>query len=131
MENEFRYIHFPLFLIKHLYTPENQHTAISNIFDVGIYNYSKQFDFDETAAYSQIIYCYYRGGLTNKLQNHLQNLYDNDVLTLDQDYNGFNGSKFEPYELDEFCEYVKDQVEFKELCFEFYKMDSAGHDKCT
>ena len=38
MENEFRYVHFPLFLIKDLFSPKNQETVISNIFDLGIYN---------------------------------------------------------------------------------------------
>lgn len=125
MENEFRYVHFPLFLIKDLFSPKNQETVISNIFDLGIYNYSKQFQFQDFSAYSQVIYCYYRGGLTDELHEYLQNLYDKEVLTLDQDYNGFNGLKFEPYELDELCEYAKDHTELRELCIEFYKMDLA------
>ena len=55
MENEYRYIHFPLFLIKNLFSEKDLNNTVSDIIDVGIYNYSKQFDIDNLSAYSHVI----------------------------------------------------------------------------
>jgi len=127
MEGEYRYVYFPLFLIKNLFTAKDAENGISDIFDVGIYNYSKQFDIDNLSAYRQVIYCYYRGGLTHTLHSNLQYLYDNEDLTLDEDFNGFksDGSTFEPYELDEFVQIASTNNKLRDLCLEFYKMHLA------
>ena len=127
MENEYRYIHFPLFLIKNLFSEKDLNNTVSDIIDVGIYNYSKQFDIDNLSAYSHVIYCYYRGGLTDKLQSNLQYMYDNGDLTLDDDFNGFksDGSTFEPYELDELVQIALMNNILRDLCIEFYKMHLA------
>ena len=126
MENEYRYIHFPLFLLKDLFTSKkNQHSTISDIFDIGIYNYSNQFAIDDLSAYRQVIYCYYKGGLTDKLYSYLKGLYDNEDLTLDEDYNGFQGDTFEPYELDELDRIATGDIQLRDLCLEFYKMHLA------
>jgi hypothetical protein len=125
MENEIRYIHFPLFLISQLFAADKYTNAISNIFDVGIYKYSNQFKVDDLSAYRQVIYSFYRGGLTSNLQNFLQNCYDNDTLTLDDDYNGFNGDSFDPFELDELCELGATNKILRDQCIEFLKMKLA------
>ncbi|AMR34253.1 hypothetical protein A0256_23770 [Mucilaginibacter sp. PAMC 26640] len=125
MENELKYIHFPLCLIKHLFISKDQISAIDNIFDVGIFNYSKTFRVDDVSVYRQVIYCYYRKGLTDKLYHYLEDLYRNKVLSFDQDYNGFQGDEFDPYELDELIGYAKDHIAFRDMSVEFYKMDLA------
>jgi DNA-binding CsgD family transcriptional regulator len=125
MENEFGYIHFPLSLIKHLFVSNNPDTAITDIFEIGIYNYSKQFKIEDASAYRQVIYCYYRGDITDELQNCMQRLYDSGTLTIDEEYNGFYDMTFEPDELDELSDYAISNKPFREKCFEFFRMHQA------
>ena len=127
MEGEYRYVYFPLFLIKNLFSEKDLKYTVSDIFDVGIFNYSKQFNIDNLSAYRQVIYCYYRGGLTDKLRSKIQYLYDNGDLTLDEDYNGFDGHgiSFEPDDLDELAQIASKNNILRDLFIEFYKMHLA------
>ncbi|WP_295652247.1 hypothetical protein [uncultured Mucilaginibacter sp.] len=125
MADEYNYVQFPLFLISDLYTSGDQKNVIDELFDYGIFTYSKQFKTDETAACRQVLYCYYRGGLTSALKSVLAKLYKTDLLLFDEDYNGFQGDTFEPYELDDFVAIIKNDDSKREMCLEFYGMHLA------
>ena len=45
----------------------------------------------ELNAIKQLVYCYYRGGLTKSLQNKLRRLGEIEVFYRDEDYNGLMG----------------------------------------
>ena len=87
MDN-FEYILFPLPLIQEIF--KKPKTGFSDIFDVGIYRVSQTLRIDEYNALKQLIYCYYRGGLTKSLQNELARLEQGELFYSDEDYNGFS-----------------------------------------
>lgn len=95
MNDNPKYIPFPLYLVSGL--PEN----LNQIFNYGIYNFSKSISYpDLSAVYSQIIYEYYRGQLPTVLLTTIERLIKQDLFVPDEDYNGFSsdGSEFNPQE---------------------------------
>lgn len=118
MDN-FEYILFPLPLIQEIFKkPQN---GFSDIFDVGIYRVSQTLQIDEYNALKQLIYCYYRGGLTKSLQNELTRLEQEEVFHSDEDYNGFSSYEFVPdEEIESIYEYCKEHEELKNEIEEFH-----------
>ena len=111
MDN-FEYILFPLPLIQEIFKkPKN---GFSDIFDVGIYRVSQTLQIDEYNALKQLIYCYYRGGLTKSLQSELYRLEEGEIFHSDEDYNGFSSYEFVPdEEIESIYEYCKEHEELK------------------
>lgn len=74
----FKYILFPLPLIQEIFKkPKN---GFSDIFDVGIYRVSQTLQIDEYNALKQVVYCYYRGGLTNSLKQRFRQLEFDEIF---------------------------------------------------
>ncbi len=120
MDN-FKYILFPLPLIQEIFKkPKN---GFSDIFDVGIYRVSQALQIDEYNALKQLVYCYYRGGLTNSLQSKLYRLKDAEIFYIDEDYNGFSDYEFIPdTEIESLYEYCKEHQELKNEIEEFHRL---------
>ena len=117
----FKYILFPLPLIQEIFKkPKN---GFSNIFDVGIYRVSQTLQIDEYNALKQVVYCYYRGGLTNSLKQRFRQLKFNEIFFRDDDYNGFDGYEFIPDEnIESIYEYCKENPDFKDEIEEFHRL---------
>lgn len=120
MDN-FKYILFPLPLIQEIFKkPKN---GFSDIFDVGIYRVSQTLQIDEYNALKQLMYCYYRGGLTKSLESQLYNLEQHEVFYSDEDYNGFSSYEFIPdEEIESIYEYCKEHQELKYEIEEFHRL---------
>ena len=120
MDN-FEYILFPLPLIQEIFKkPKN---GFSDIFDVGIYRVSQTLQIDEYNALKQLIYCYYRGGLTKSLQSELYRLEEGEIFHSDEDYNGFSSYEFVPdEEIESIYEYCKEHEELKNEIEEFHRL---------
>ena len=120
MDN-FKYILFPLPLIQEIFKkPKN---GFSDIFDVGIYRVSQTLQIDEYNALKQLMYCYYRGGLTYSLKVQLDRLEENEVFYSDEDYNGFSDYEFIPdTEIESIYEYCKEHQEMKNEIEEFHRL---------
>lgn len=120
MEN-FKYILFPLPLIQEIFKkPKN---GFSDIFDIGIYRVSQSLEINEYNALKQLIFCYYRGGLTDSLQNKLNQLEEEEIFFRDDDYNGFNGHEFVPDEdIECIYEYCKEHQDFLNEIEEFHRL---------
>lgn len=120
MDN-FKYILFPLPLIQEIFKkPKN---GFSDIFDVGIYRVSQTIQISEHNAFKQLMYCYYRGGLTKSLRNELSRLEESGIFYSDEDYNGFSGYEFIPDdEIESINEYCKEHQELKDEIEEFHRL---------
>lgn len=120
MDN-FKYILFPLPLIQEIFKkPKN---GFSDIFDVGIYRVSQTLQIDEYNALKQLMYCYYRGGLTKSLESQIYDLEQHEVFYSDEDYNGFSSYEFIPdEEIESIYEYCKEHQELKNEIEEFYRL---------
>ena len=85
---DFKYILFPLPLIQEIF--KKPKSGFSDIFDVGIYRVSQTLQINEYSTLKQLMYCYYRGGLTKSLQSELYRLEEDEIFYSDEDYNGFS-----------------------------------------
>lgn len=123
-KSDFKYITVPLSVIKRLYT--HPKTAMSDIFDIGIYNTAKYQDVDETNSIKQTLYCYYRGGLTKELHSRFDELVENEVFSPDLDYSGFRDGDlgvFNPDdEIEGIREYLEGDLEFRDMILDFHAL---------
>lgn len=111
MEN-FKYILFPLPLIQEIF--KKPKSGFSDIFNVGIYRVSQTLQINEYNALKQLMYCYYRGGLTKSLQRELYRLEKGEIFYSDEDYNGFSCYEFIPdTEIESIYEYCKEHQNLK------------------
>lgn len=80
-------------------------------------------EINEYNALKQLIFCYYRGGLTDNLQNKLNQLEKEEIFFRDDDYNGFNGYEFVPDEdIECIYEYCKEHQDFLNGIEEFHRL---------
>jgi hypothetical protein len=123
MRNE-RYLQFPLFLIRDLFTDKEK--AINNIITYGIYRFSQKQDYSIVEVARQLIYGYYRKGLTTQLRTVIERYVDNGEIEIDEDYNGFNGRTFNPdTEIEQILPLFETDSDFKELAIEYYLIKQA------
>ncbi|WP_106832240.1 hypothetical protein [Parabacteroides pacaensis] len=117
----FKYILFPLPLIQEIFKkPKN---GFSDIFDIGIYRVSQTLQINEYNALKQVLYCYYRGGLTKSLEKKFHQLEFDEVFFRDDDYNGFNDYEFVPDEaIESIYEYCKENPDFQKEIEEFHRL---------
>jgi hypothetical protein len=94
MSVEYKYVLFPLPLVQEIFKkPQN---GFIRLFYYGIYRSAITQDVSTESAIKQALYCFYRGGLTQSLQNKISDLTDKGIIYLDEDYNGFSGNEFDP-----------------------------------
>lgn len=124
MEN--RYIQFPLFLLRDVFT--NKKKAFNDILDFGIWYYSKKIKFTIHDVSRQLMYDHYRGELPTKLAASIKSYVRKDHLTLDEDYNGFCGvhNKFTPdNEIEELKVIFQKDQDFKQQAIDHYSIHQA------
>lgn len=78
--SRFDYIMFPLPLLREVFRKPK--TGFRDILSVGIYRTAHTLSVTESDALTQLVYCYYNGGLTDSLQEELDLLSQNRVLLL-------------------------------------------------
>lgn len=118
---DFKYILFPLPLIQEIF--KKPKSGFSDIFDVGIYRVSQTLQINEYNALKQLMYCYYRGGLTKSLQRELYRLEEGNIFYRDEYYNGFRNYEFIPdTEIESIYEYCKEHQDLKNEIEEFSRL---------
>jgi hypothetical protein len=97
-DKEYNYILFPLPLLQEVF--KNPQNGFSHIFNYGIYMTASTQDVSDENAIMQVLYCFYRGGLTRSLDQKLKKLVAKKIFIPDEDYNGFSsdGKEFYPEE---------------------------------
>lgn len=121
-----RYLQFPLCLLHNLFA--DKFKTINDIIDFGIYRFSKKQDYDLFEVARQMMYCFYRkqGDLTNDLRRMIQRYIDSENIQIDDDYNGFSGSEFNPVlELEQILRLFENDNNFKEKAIELYQIRQA------
>lgn len=95
---DYGYVQFPLCLLMETYT--NAHNGFNMIIHFGIVNFAKTFKYNINEVGRQLMFCYYREQklMPKKLLDMMEDYIKKDELTIDEDYNGFSGSEFEPLE---------------------------------
>jgi len=94
MGTDERYLQFPLCMLRNLFTDKKK--TIDDIIEYGIYRFAKTIKYELYYVAQQLMYCYYRkqGDLTNDLYKTIQSYVDDEIIYLDEDYNGFSGTEF-------------------------------------
>jgi hypothetical protein len=121
-----RYLQFPLCMLRNLLTDRKK--TIDDIIDFGIYHFSKSVKYDLSEVARQMMYCYYRkqDDLTNDLRRMIQRHIDSENIQIDDDYNGFSGSEFNPEtEIGQITELFDADNNFREKAIEFYQIRQA------
>jgi len=99
-DKEYRYIQFPLCLLMETYKTDIE-SALRLILRYGIMNYAIKLDYNLHDVAQQVAYYYYRKQdvIHKSIINKLDNAIEEGLFTLDEDYNGFQGTaKFDPEE---------------------------------
>ena len=125
-KREDRYIQFPLCLLQQTY--QNPANGLNLILNFGIVNYAMKFNYNIVEVGRQLMYVYYRE--KDKMQNHLKKAIDkyagSGQLTIDEDYNGFSGTNFDPLEAsEELLGLFESEPEFKEAAILLYQIRQA------
>jgi hypothetical protein len=119
-----RYLQFPLFLIRDFFTDKER--AINDIITYGIYCYSKKVNYSLEEVSRQVMYGYYRGGLTHELKRVLERYIVDAQIEIDEDYNGFNGKTFNPEtEIEQILHLFEADSNFKALAIEYFQIKEA------
>lgn len=124
MKNDnFKYILIPLPVMQEIFKkPKN---GFIDIFNVGIYTVAEKIKITDNNAFKQLIYCYYREkkGLTPYLLSKMEDLVSNEIIVIDEDYNGFNNFEFNPeQEIDCLIEYINTDTTSYSKIIEFAKL---------
>ena len=95
---EFRYIQFPLCLLMETYM--NANNGLNLILHFGVVNFAKKLNYNITEVARQLMYCYYRKKelLPDGLLSRMNMYINNDELSVDECYCGFNDDLFDPLE---------------------------------
>ncbi len=126
MKTEEKYLQFPLFLLRNLFI--DKHKTINDIFKYGIYKYSKTVKYELYEVARQLMYVYYRltSYLPNDLLECLEKHIDDGEIVLDEDYNGFSGSEFNPeQEIECLLKLFDADEDFKAKSIELYQIKIA------
>lgn len=135
--NEYRYVYFPICLLQEIHI--NPRKAFNNILDYSIVRYSEQFgyecatsSFDSSKSelidvYRQIIYAYYHNKLTFGIEKWIDELIEDGLFFVDEDYRGFkDANEFQPEdEIQSLVEAWNDELEKQKLCIRYYRLHLA------
>ncbi len=122
-QTELKYVEFPIQFIPQLIF--NKEQTIDKIIKYGVWKYSHSFQVDLRTAIIQFLYIYYRqtDDLTDYLFDTMQKYVQEGSITLDEDYNGFNGKKFNPErESEQLLKICEVNDEFQNKVMELYRM---------
>ena len=125
-QKEYRYLYIPLSFLQ-LRNKKNQ-LPIDKITGWAIINFARNINYDLKSVMNQTLYCYYRksNNISNNIYLQIEDAIENGTLIIDEDYNGFSGSKFNPeYEMETFEPIFNDNKEFKNECIANYQFNIA------
>ncbi|MDD4636499.1 MAG: hypothetical protein PHI48_00230 [Bacteroidales bacterium] len=94
MEENYKYVRFPLPLIQSLYS--SFPCGFDVFLRVGIYIFSQDLHVDPMNAQKQALYCYYRKGLTDSLQKQFDVLLKKGYISVETEYTRFKKEEFVP-----------------------------------
>jgi hypothetical protein len=124
METKETYFQFPLFLLRDLI--EDKEKTLNNILRYGAYSFSQKLFSNLEATAKQLMYEYYRGDLPNDLFKNVNMYIIEDKIQIDEDYNGFHGSEFNPeVEIEQLLNIWETDNKFKNRALELHKMKLA------
>jgi len=129
-KNEYKYLQFPLCLIKETY--KNVDHGLNLIIRFGIMHYALKIKYNLQDVAVQLMYYYYRKQdvLQKDIFKRLESAADRGDLITDQDYNGFIQGKFEPLEGSGIMELLEANPKLKEgaiLNYQLHIATSKGH----
>jgi len=128
---EYGYVQFPLCLLMETYT--NAQAGLTMIEDFAIVKFAKTFSYNINEVGRQLMYGYYRKKdiMPKKLLDMMEDYINKDELTIDEDYNGFSGSEFEPLECtSELIGLFETNEDFKDDAILYYQIKQAIDSKC-
>ncbi len=121
MKTDERYLQFPLSLLRDLFTDKKK--VIDQIIRYGIYRYSKSFSYTLNDVSRQLMYAYYRNDLSSDLLKAMTTYVNDELIELDEDYNGFGDTKFSPdIEVEQLLGIFESDKEFEGKAIEYYQM---------
>jgi len=127
-ERKDRYIQFPLCLLQETYS--NPNNGLSMIISYGLVYYATKFKYEIREVARQLMYCYYRkqGIIQDRLLERIEEYIQSGQLTIDEDYNGFDGLEFNPEnEINELLKFFESDSQFKDDTILRYQIaQSAG-----
>ncbi|CAN5632707.1 hypothetical protein BH11BAC1_BH11BAC1_24060 [soil metagenome] len=124
MDKEFRYFQFPLCLVEGIIIDPN--AGINNIISFAIVNFAKNCKYTLYDVCRQLMYDFYRSEskIPSALKKKLQVYVRDEVLTENEDYNGFDGSgDFNPEDnIEELQNIFNTDAEFKQQAILHYQV---------
>ena len=128
---EYGYVQFPLCLLMETYT--NAHDGLTMIEDFAIVKFAKTFNYNINDVACQLMYCYYREKklMPAKLLYTMENYINEDKLSIDEEYYGFVGGKFDPLEhSSELIGLFETDQDFKKEAILLYQIRLAINTNC-
>lgn len=125
MKNEYTYYQPPLCLLQETFN--NPTEGLNIISSFAIVNYAMKYEININDVAKQLMYAYYRkaDNIQSRLHSKLRNYIDEGEIILDEDYNGFNGSEFNPErEIESILKLFTTDKDFKNsaiLCWQINK----------
>lgn len=125
-KREDRYIQFPLCMLQKTF--EDPEKGLNLIINFGIVNYSQKFSYDISEVGRQLMYAYYRnqGMIQADLLKTMERYIDSEQLSIDEDYNGFSGTSFDPLEDCELLSLFESDTKFKDAAIIRYQISQAA-----
>lgn len=126
MKADKKYLQFPLFLLNDLFIDKSK--TINNIFNYGIYRYSKTIKYELNEVAQQLMYVYYRqrSDMPNDLHKIITKYIEAAEINLDEDYSGFNDKEFNPeQEIECILKLFDADENFKTKSIELYQIKMA------
>lgn len=127
-----KYFLVPVFLLQEL--TSNKEKALNGMIDFGIYSLSKKIKFNGDVddelheGARQLMYCYYRKPelIPKQTRLNLELYIDTEKVGIDEDFNGFDGTEFDPeYELEGLIEVANTDPIFYYQIIDFGKLKST------
>ena len=125
-DTRYKYLNIPLYFLQ--LRNEKNKLPMSEIIGWAIINFAKNIDCKEQAVMEQTIYCYHRkrNDISDNICYQIDNAVEDKIIELDEDFNGFSGSEFNPeYELETFEPFFNDNNDFKNECIANYQFNIA------
>jgi len=90
-EKQFDFFQFPLYMLRELFS--DRYKTLNRIINYGLYNFAERLEYDQFKAAERVLYEYYRGDRKFEAVKQVADLFDNEILISDEDYNGFCGKE--------------------------------------
>lgn len=125
MNTENSYFQFPLFLLRDLFKDKNK--TLNDILRYGLYSFAEKIQPNIDDVIRQMMYCYYRkqNDLPNKLLKLIEYHIEEGNITIDEDYNGFDGSEFNPDADSEIRNLFLEEPNFYNMAFDWYRIQQS------